>query len=439
MTLRKDIDSISNLIFEKRLRSLIQSGRSHSEHLTWKFLLYTQFPFEITLPEFHKLSPSTGRWYEWLRFFPEKQTTMIYIGSDKIQPLERLSHDKDQVRFLNDHGLHIYLYEPMCSYHCMQDSQKYTQMGCYGEFTGDVEPIEMRSHELDSITIYIKNNGLNNVIVHTGDYNVEKFYPYYSKWMNLICDDILLRSFAVYNNIDTSKKTHIKKKFISTNWRFTPARAIVSAVLHNKESYLSWKYTVTAKHTDLLWLKNQQIHPCLNYLNSVQSHIDIVSQPVNIEHWQDPGWSETQDQSHPVHVNNIRTPLQQFYRESFVDVVCETRYAQPTANISEKVFQSIKLKTPFLLVAPPGSLEYLKKLGYATFSNWWDESYDQMQCHAQRLKAIIEIIEYLDSKSLDQLYEIYDQMYSVLTHNFSRLVAMTRSGRVLQVTVREPQ
>ena len=72
--------------------------------------------------------------------------------------------------------------------------------------------------------------------------------------------------------------------------------------------------------------------------------------------------------------------------ESFVGIVTETRFAQPTGNLSEKTIHTIHCKRPFVLVAPPFTLQYMHKLGYKTFDKWWSEDYDTTTDHFKRME-----------------------------------------------------
>jgi hypothetical protein len=70
------------------------------------------------------------------------------------------------------------------------------------------------------------------------------------------------------------------------------------------------------------------------------------------------------------------------------------------------------------LVAPPHTLRYLKEEGYKTFNEFWDESYDEYENHGERLMKIFDLIDYIDSKSIDELHELYEQMKPILKHNY---------------------
>jgi hypothetical protein len=72
-----------------------------------------------------------------------------------------------------------------------------------------------------------------------------------------------------------------------------------------------------------------------------------------------------------------------------------------------------------ILVAPPRTLEYLKTFGFKTFDRWWDESYDQEEDHEKRLMKIFDVIDFINSKSLEELKTIYEEMRGILEHNDS--------------------
>jgi hypothetical protein len=116
--------------------------------------------------------------------------------------------------------------------------------------------------------------------------------------------------------------------------------------------------------------------------------------------------------------NERNNQLEKFYRDSFVNVVTESRFAQPTANYSEKTFQAILYHKPFIMVAPPKTLQYLREEGYRTFGDFWDESYDQCMNHEDRLTKIYQLIDWIDAKSIDELRQMYRDMKDIMEHNF---------------------
>lgn len=105
------------------------------------------------------------------------------------------------------------------------------------------------------------------------------------------------------------------------------------------------------------------------------------------------------------------------WQRSFLHVVNETVFYQAKLHLTEKCFKPIVAQRPFVLVAGPGNLAYLKSYGFQTFGDWIDESYDAIQDPDQRLDAIANEVARFAAMSLDQLRNIHRDMQSVLMHN----------------------
>jgi hypothetical protein len=134
----------------------------------------------------------------------------------------------------------------------------------------------------------------------------------------------------------------------------------------------------------------------------------------------------------PVAYNEKTHQLQYLYKETFVSVHAESRFAQPTGNYSEKVIQSIIYKTPFILLAPPYTLKCMKEAGYKTFDQWWDESYDEEENHMLRFKKIVEIIDWIDGLSYKVLLKMHKEMEAILAYNFQVAIDNTQTGAMSQ-------
>lgn len=368
----------------------------------------------------------------------------IYMYNREIEELENIKHDPETVSFLNEKGVEIYLYEPLCSYRST-DTQMYPPHGTvhslifYSEFHYDhvQRKIDLRAVELDSIEKYIDNNGLTNVTVKTCDYNIEKFYFHYRTKMKLEADDLFVKFFDIneFEPLDESSTSDFTKKFISMNWRYTPHRQLIAAYLANYEvdSYLTWYFksdmsvvSVEPWYSIHHWLQKnphafQKMITGFNKLNSkspwnidlkVKEHTLISDKyfkkmfPVGMifDH-------KTQN------FGDNKDRLKTAYADVFMDIVNESRFAQPTANYSEKVYRPMFYKKPFILVAPPHTLHYLKEQGFQTFSDFWDESYDAMEDHESRLFAIFNLIDKIANMSIGQLKDMYDKMLPILEHN----------------------
>ncbi len=354
------------------------------------------------------------------------------MGNGKLQALDSIIHSSVDIDALNQKGLKIFLYEPICAY--IDGSRHNRQF--FSEFNFEVDPVTVRSEELDSIKEYVVRNKLTNVSVHTCDYNAELYFPHYLPYMSLQCDDLFLKNYSVF---ETSTVKRIRKKFISVNWRHSKHRHLIVSALAKTNSYYSWYFKSSLEtlnedlwfdldrwkttHPDLY----QQIVQGLKILNKTcPSLIDLQNaDPILV----DSGYSVFYPKSvkyfghnNPAFDNPKNKILEQFYNSVFCDVVNETRFAQHTGNFSEKLFQSIRYKTPFILVAPPYTLEYAKNYGFKTFGDFWDESYDSCTNHEDRIVKIIELINHINSLSIKQCEILYQSMSDILEHNYSILL-----------------
>lgn len=373
-----------------------------------------------------------------------KSPYMIYMYNQRIYELEALELKKETVQFLNMAGLEIFLFEPLCSY-LEGAHQFYPPYGTkhtllfYSEFHYDQiqNKMKLRADELDSIKKFVELNGLKKVTVHTCDYNAKEFYPFYNDVMNIDTRDLFLEHFDINEFMPISESAvlnQFSKKFISMNWRYAPHRQLITAYLANiPESVLTWYF-----RTDM---GNVAVEPWYSLHNWITTNPDAftkmisglrdlnnnspmsldfaVTEPTPITH----KYLKSMFPLGTIHDYKVskygdnKDRLEEVYADIFCDVVNESRFAQPTANYSEKVYRPMYYLKPFIMVGPPHTLHYMKEQGFKTFSEFWDESYDAMEDHEQRLFAIFKVIDFIASKSIDELRLMYNQMSSILEHN----------------------
>ena len=106
-------------------------------------------------------------------------------------------------------------------------------------------------------------------------------------------------------------------------------------------------------------------------------------------------------------------------QQSVVHLVSETVFHYPNFYISEKTYKPIINKRPFLLLSSCGSLKNLRDMGFKTFSDFWDESYDSVYDPADRLVAVIDILESLCNRPFDELIKMLDDMNPILEYNYN--------------------
>lgn len=109
---------------------------------------------------------------------------------------------------------------------------------------------------------------------------------------------------------------------------------------------------------------------------------------------------------------------EEFYLDSYFNIVTETEYIEPTLRFSEKIFKPIIYKQPFILYSVPFLLKHLRSLGYKTFHPFIDESYDEITDSEERMRVLNREVKRLCSLSLKEIHKWYIDMKEILIYNF---------------------
>ena len=105
-------------------------------------------------------------------------------------------------------------------------------------------------------------------------------------------------------------------------------------------------------------------------------------------------------------------------RDSLVYVATETVYFGRRQHLTEKTFKAIALEMPFILVAPAGSLAYLREYGFETFSPYIDETYDTIEDPIGRMEAVTQILTEIQARSAAEKLELWQNLLPRVEHNY---------------------
>lgn len=138
-----------------------------------------------------------------------------------------------------------------------------------------------------------------------------------------------------------------------------------------------------------------------------------------------------------------------WFRDSAMSLVCESTVTPATdewghqqetaltdpvgAFLSEKTFKAMAMLHPFMLVACPGCLQVVNQLGFETFAELWDQSYDAIENFDQRLQVIIEQLHAFDVGQLQQ-----PVIKQKLEHNQQRLFDVTVVKSMIKNQILDP-
>lgn len=189
------------------------------------------------------------------------------------------------------------------------------------------------------------------------------------------------------------KKNHAKNSII----HFSAKTDVDSRVHFELDKLLSWDLDSVANAGDLI-----QDLPLLQYS------------------------SERLTSTHGYDYND---PLTSLYDNTFVDLVVESHVAGRTFFPTEKTFRPIILGKPFIIFGSRNYLAYMRQMGFQTFWEHWDESYDGYDS-AGRLHKIYQLIDYIGKMSAEQRTQLAQDIKPVVDYNRNLLLSRKWSNRI---------
>jgi hypothetical protein len=118
--------------------------------------------------------------------------------------------------------------------------------------------------------------------------------------------------------------------------------------------------------------------------------------------------------------------------DAFWHVVTETVFYYDKLHLTEKIFKPIVSKQPFMLLAAPGNLSYLRSYGFKTFDGIIDESYDTIQDPDQRTEAVVDQLAWYCNLSDTEKQDVIRAAEPIIEYNFHHFY-----GEFQQIIVKE--
>ena len=135
------------------------------------------------------------------------------------------------------------------------------------------------------------------------------------------------------------------------------------------------------------------------------------------------------------------------YTHTYFSLITETQCrSNDCAMITEKTYKSLLAGQPFLVLGDTGTLEHLRRIGFRTFSNLIDESYDDATDVDQKIELLVNETQRLCSMDLDKfvaacepltqhnqemflhiVYENYQNVHCELSDWIESVIALARS------------
>jgi hypothetical protein len=220
--------------------------------------------------------------------------------------------------------------------------------------------------------------------------------------------------------LETLQIKRYEKKFINFNRRWRLHRPLMLILLNDKkllnDGYISFGKSDFVNDT---W--ESRWNELLRYYTNNKLILDILDNNKEVKNFP-LMYLDTDD----LVTNRAEQTdsTNSYYLNSYFSLVNETTFHTKDGYdgvpfFSEKIFKCIAMKHPFIIVTVPNSLKYLKELGYKTFDNIIDESYDQEIDDALRAIKITNEVERLCNLNEQQLENFLIESRKICDYNYN--------------------
>lgn len=287
---------------------------------------------------------------------------------------------------------------------CSED----TYASALDTYTIEKFPQSTESIELNVVQQIMRKTNVDYEIYHC-EYNCNFFSKKYNKQIKYFDT---FSSFIINENKEKTKINYSFEHYISCfNLRDEMHRFIISILLQDEPHT---RITCNFKYNQDRLTDNRSL-PLDNFSIDLKNKILNSYEKINYDKllWDLEFVKDTVPDISGVHQWKNLSEI----KNSFVNVVTETRFSSPMPCFNEKTLKPILVYRPFILLAPPGTLSLLKNLGIKTFDNWWDESYDSISDHNLRFEKVYNLCIDILSKPKEDLEKILVDMSDILLHN----------------------
>lgn len=370
---------------------------------------------------------------KYLDLFAEVEKRPWFLINGDTNLLSRLKFTGDDLRHLKGKEVAFYFYEPLFQ-------RRADNLRCPAFSDAKTE---VYFPELIWLEDFLHNHGgMIHPKVYVCDYGLKTYLRQRNlhSALNVESWDIFLADLCrslVEREIDRDKdfkkngfpfETKITKKFICPNFRYEGVRELVVGFLKGsefgQEGHISFFHIHDRSHflSDLPFDPKQlpQWGRISVGIEGMQKNLPLVLDSRNPKAFMPQGFSLPDGDG----VSNSRTAYQffQWYVESAIAIVNETRFATLCGEISEKTFLPILYMRPFVIFGAPYMLRYLREMGFETFGDIWDESYDEIEDHGLRVQALLRILDDILNRPLAELQELLWSLKPRLERNRSHLL-----------------
>lgn len=241
----------------------------------------------------------------------------------------------------------------------------------------------------------------------------------------------IIQRWLATNSVDTkvTPTKHFGHFIGKSNWN----RLWIGAILHSKhhdklfQTYntgLGTHYISKIDIPDFVGLEDLVKHEC-NVLTQVVDFLKVCPKfiPEDLEFIKTCAVNIKQQDHFPIQLP-ANLNILKYYQDIFVDIVHETFVRGDVCFATEKTWRPIIARRPFITMGGLNHLANLRRLGFRTFNNFWDEGYDEYGMQ-HRVHEIDKLIDTIASWPPEKLITTLCNMQEILDHNYMTFMTLT--------------
>lgn len=352
----------------------------------------------------------------------------IFINGD-TKSLDQINFSERELARIAKFGLHVFYFEPL--FLCNQDlSWPWMQQSIFPQVP-ELDLLQKVSKKLiyeSRVVAYICEDKLSEYFLRNDRFTDIEIKPFNTHLL------YVLRQ--IVPSVQSPLIEGIGNRLLCLNFRYESVREILVAYIRGKGYHQKAMLSYYHLHQEHEFIRRLPFDPTkMQQWPTIKAGIELM-QPELPFYVEANNPKAVRADAEPVPDMNMQSNFKvfnqhQWLKKSFINLICESRPFSPRGEISEKTIDAIQHGRPFILMAAPMTLQSLKELGFKTFSDIWDESYDHEEDHLKRCEKILTVIDYIFSLSEDNLKMICQQVQDRLDHN--RTVLYTElAGKLLK-------
>lgn len=283
----------------------------------------------------------------------------------------------------------------------------------------------LQDHFLSAMTQYFraKEIPLTQIIYISNCYNAQQMYEDFCQRANLPVE-MNMEYLPVFRSDRTDIEQVINrdesyisgkkpKRFLCFNRRYNEHRVLFYTMMSKLNLLDHFYISMAAIQPE----NSRTFDENARHFSSVRSFLGITEQDIAVASSVLPLTLDNTDfNSYPMETSP--DTVNHYYKNSYINIINETYFFNNIIHLTEKTYKPIAYKQPFIMLAAPGSLKHIQNMGFKTFSEFWDESYDSEKDHNKRFNMLIELIKDIATWDDAKMESFSMNVKPILDYNF---------------------